>query len=40
MKQKKWPAEKIASILQEAEGGVPVSELCRKYGMSDVTLYT
>ena len=40
MKQKKWPVEKIASILQEAEGGVPVSELCRKYGMSDVTFYT
>ena len=40
MKQKNWPVEKIASILQEAEGGVPVSELCRKYGMSDVTFYT
>lgn len=40
MKQKNWPVEKIAKILQEAEGGVPVSELCRKYGMSDVTFYT
>jgi putative transposase len=39
MKRKNWPVEKITSILQEAEGGVPVSELCRKYGMSDATYY-
>ena len=39
MKRKKWSTEKIAAILQEAEGGVPVSELTRKYGMSDATFY-
>ena len=39
MKRKQWSTEKIAAILQEAEGGVPVSELTRKYGMSDATFY-
>ena len=39
MKRKKWTVEKITSILQEAEGGVPVIELSRKYGFSDATFY-
>ena len=39
MKRKQWSTEKIAAILQEAESGVPVSELTRKYGMSDATFY-
>lgn len=39
MKRKKWTVEKITSILQEAEAGMPVSELTRKYGMSDATFY-
>lgn len=39
MKRKKWTVEKIPSILQEAEGGVPVTELSRKYGFSDATFY-
>lgn len=35
MKRSKWSTEKIVSILKEADAGVPVSELCRKYGMSE-----
>jgi putative transposase len=39
MKRKNWPVEKITRILQEAEVGIPVAELCRKHGMSDATYY-
>lgn len=39
MKRSKWSTEKILSILKESEAGVSVSELCRKYGMSDATFY-
>ncbi len=39
MKKIKLSVEKIVSILQENEAGVAVSELCRKYGMSDATFY-
>ncbi len=39
MKRKNWSAEKITGILQEASSGVPVTELCRKYGVSDATFY-
>ena len=39
MKRSKWSTEKIISILQEADSGVPAAELCRKYGMSDATFY-
>ena len=27
------------AILRQAEGGVPVSELCREHGMSDASFY-
>ena len=39
MKKMKWSVEKVVSILKENEAGVGVSELCRKYGMSDATFY-
>ena len=39
MKRKNWPVEKITSILQEAEAGMSVADLCRKHGMSDATYY-
>ncbi|OCG75015.1 hypothetical protein A9G42_09385 [Gilliamella sp. Nev6-6] len=29
----------IVAILKEAEAGVPVKELCRKYGMGNSTFY-
>ena len=39
MKQKRYSEEQIISILNEAEAGVPVAELCRKHGMSDASFY-
>lgn len=39
MKKSKWSVEKIIPILKEAEAGVPVTELCRKHGMSDAAFY-
>lgn len=39
MKQKRYSEEQIIAILNEAEAGVPVTELCRKHGMSDASFY-
>lgn len=39
MKTKRFTTEQIISVLKEADGGMPVKELCRKYGMSEATLY-
>ena len=39
MKHKRYTEEQIIAILNEAEAGVPVSELCRKHGMSDASFY-
>ena len=39
MKQSRYSVTKIIGILKEAEAGVKVGELCRKYGMSDATYY-
>jgi len=33
MKQSKYSDAQIMSILKQAEGGVPVTELCREHGM-------
>ena len=40
MKRKRFTEEKIIQILKEAEGGVPLKDLMRKYGMSDASFYT
>ncbi len=40
MKKKRYSEEQIIKILKEAEAGAPVTELCRKYGMSDASFYT
>ena len=44
MKTKRFTAEQIIGVLKEADSGMPVKELCRKYGMSGVgsrgTLFT
>lgn len=40
MKQKRYTEAQIIKILKEAESGVPVTELCRKHGMSDASFYT
>ena len=39
MKTKRFTTEQIIGVLKEAEKGMPVKELCRKYGMSEATLY-
>lgn len=39
MKKVRYSEEQIISILKEAEAGISVTELCRKYGISDQTYY-
>jgi len=39
MRGKRYPQEQIIAILKEAEAGVPMSELCRKHGVTDNTIY-
>jgi len=39
MKARTYTEEQIISVLKEAEAGASISELCRKYGMSDATYY-
>jgi putative transposase len=39
MKRSRYTEDQIIGILKEQEAGVPVAELCRKYGMSDATFY-
>jgi len=39
MKRSKYTEEKIVRILKESEAGIGVTELCRKYGISDATYY-
>ena len=39
MKKVRYSEEQIIGILKEAEAGIAVSELCRKYGVSDQTYY-
>ncbi|WP_410174017.1 IS3 family transposase [Microbulbifer thermotolerans] len=38
--KKRFTEEQIIPILKEAEAGIPVKELCRKYSISDATFYT
>lgn len=40
MRGKRFKEEQIISILKEAEAGISVSELSRKHGISDNTIYT
>ena len=37
MKMTRYSEPQILAILRQAEGGVPVSELCREHGMSNAS---
>jgi len=39
MKGKRYTEEQIIGVLKEAEAGMPVADLCRKYGIHQTTLY-
>ena len=39
MKTTRYREPQILSILRQAEGGVPVSELCHEHGMSNASFY-
>jgi putative transposase len=39
MKMTRYSDPQIFAILRQAEGGVPVSELCREHGMSNASFY-
>jgi putative transposase len=39
LKAKQYTEEQIVAVLKEGEAGAKVSDLCRKYGMSDATYY-
>ena len=40
MKRKRYTDEQIAYALRQAESGTPVTEICRKLGVSQQTFYT
>jgi putative transposase len=40
MKTSRYTDAQIISILRQAEGGVPVAELCRAHRMSNASFYT
>ncbi len=37
--KKRYTDEQIIGFLQEAEGGVPLKELCRRHGFSEGSFY-
>ena len=39
MKRTRFTEEQIIAILKEQEAGVPVADLCRKYGVSNASIY-
>lgn len=39
MKTSRFTDSQIIPILKQAEGGLPVPELCREHGISNATLY-
>lgn len=39
MKRSKYSEEQIVNILKEADAGIKIPDLCRKYGFSDATYY-
>jgi putative transposase len=39
LKARQYTEEQIIAVLREGEAGASVTDLCRKYGMSDATYY-
>lgn len=39
MKRSRFSAEQINAILKEHEAGLPMTDLCRKHGVSDASIY-
>ena len=39
MKMSRFSEPQILAILRQAEGGIPVPELCREHGMSNASFY-
>ncbi len=39
MKMSRFSEPQILAVLRQAEGGVPVPELCREHGMSTASFY-
>jgi putative transposase len=39
MKTSRYSDAQILSILRQADGGMPVAELCREHGMSSASFY-
>jgi putative transposase len=39
LKARQYTEEQIVAVLKEGQAGARVSDLCRKYGMSDATYY-
>lgn len=39
MKTSRYTEAQILAILRQAEGGMPVAELCRAHGMSSASFY-
>ena len=40
MKKSRFSDEQIIGILKEQQAGLPVTEICRRHGISDATFYT
>lgn len=38
MPRKRHTPEEIIGVVREADAGLPIAEICRKHGISDVTL--
>jgi putative transposase len=39
MRGKRFKEDQIIGVLKEAEAGIGIKELCRRYGISDATFY-